>query len=41
LSDERAVVSLQRRRLAASVGLVMALGGGWNVAELEAKPTDR
>ena len=40
LSDERAVVSLQRRRLAASVGLIKALGGGWNVAELEAKPTN-
>jgi NodT family efflux transporter outer membrane factor (OMF) lipoprotein len=41
LSDERAAVAIARRRLTASVGLVEALGGGWSVAQLEAKPADK
>jgi NodT family efflux transporter outer membrane factor (OMF) lipoprotein len=34
LNAERTAVSLQARRLAASVALVQALGGGWNVTRL-------
>lgn len=34
LSDQRAAVSIERRRMAASVALVKALGGGWTVADL-------
>ena len=34
LSNERTAVSLLGRRLAAAVGLIRALGGGWNAAEL-------
>ena len=34
LSNERTAVSLLGRRLTAAVGLIRALGGGWNAAEL-------
>jgi NodT family efflux transporter outer membrane factor (OMF) lipoprotein len=34
LSDERAAVDILRRRMTASVSLIKALGGGWNVASL-------
>ena len=34
LSNERNQVDIQRRRMDASVTLVKALGGGWNVADL-------
>jgi NodT family efflux transporter outer membrane factor (OMF) lipoprotein len=37
LTNERNAVSIARRRMAASVALVKALGGGWNVSDL---PTD-
>jgi len=37
LSNERQAVAIARRRMAASVALVKALGGGWQVADL---PTD-
>ena len=34
LADERAMVDILRRRMTASVSLIKALGGGWNVASL-------
>jgi NodT family efflux transporter outer membrane factor (OMF) lipoprotein len=34
LSNERAVVQLQTRRMTSSVGLIKALGGGWNASAL-------
>jgi NodT family efflux transporter outer membrane factor (OMF) lipoprotein len=34
LSDQRAAVRIERRRMAASVALVKALGGGWTTADL-------
>ena len=34
LSNERAVVQLQTRRMTSSVGLIKALGGGWSASEL-------
>jgi NodT family efflux transporter outer membrane factor (OMF) lipoprotein len=34
LSDQEAALSVQEQRLAASVALVQALGGGWNTNEL-------
>ncbi|HUB82390.1 MAG TPA: efflux transporter outer membrane subunit [Bryobacteraceae bacterium] len=34
LSDERAAIDLKTRRMVASVGLVQALGGGWDNAKL-------
>ncbi|MDR5757202.1 efflux transporter outer membrane subunit [Caballeronia sp. LZ035] len=34
LSDQRAAVRIERRRMSASVALIKALGGGWSVAEL-------
>jgi outer membrane protein TolC len=34
LSDERTAVVILRRRMAASVSLIKALGGGWNSANL-------
>ncbi len=34
LADERAAVDILRRRMAASVSLIKALGGGWNSASL-------
>ncbi len=34
LADERTAVDLQTRRMTASVLLIQALGGGWNVASL-------
>ena len=34
LSDERAAVGILRRRMTASVSLIKALGGGWNVTSL-------
>lgn len=37
LSNERQAVTLARRRMAASVALIKALGGGWDASQL---PTD-
>ena len=34
LADERAAVDILRRRMAASVSLIKALGGGWSSASL-------
>jgi outer membrane protein TolC len=34
LADERAAVDILRRRMAASVTLIKALGGGWTSASL-------
>ena len=34
LGDERAAVDVLTRRMAASVLLVKALGGGWNVSQI-------
>jgi NodT family efflux transporter outer membrane factor (OMF) lipoprotein len=34
LSDQRTAVGIERRRMAASVALVKALGGGWTTVEL-------
>jgi len=34
LSNEQTAVNIQGRRLAASVQLVQALGGGWSAGEL-------
>ncbi|MDR5742960.1 efflux transporter outer membrane subunit [Caballeronia sp. LZ029] len=34
LSDQRTAVGIERRRMAASVALVKALGGGWSTLEL-------
>jgi len=36
LSDERAAVDILRRRMTATVLLIKALGGGWNVSQLPA-----
>lgn len=41
LQAQRSVLELQTEQLSANVGLVKALGGGWNVAQLAAStPTD-
>jgi len=34
LTNERQAVAISRRRMAASVALVKALGGGWSAADL-------
>jgi hypothetical protein len=34
LTNERQAVAIARRRMAASVALVKALGGGWSAADL-------
>ncbi len=39
LANERAAVDIQGRRLAASVALVQALGGGWKAEDLPAAST--
>jgi len=39
LQAQRSVLDLQTQQLAASVGLVKALGGGWNVSELAVNDT--
>jgi outer membrane protein TolC len=36
LANERTAVDIQRRRMDASVLLIKALGGGWNVTNLPA-----
>ena len=36
LNSERTALALTARRLAASVGLIKALGGGWSAAQLAA-----
>jgi len=36
LTDQQAALSVQAQRLAASVALVQALGGGWSTADLPA-----
>jgi outer membrane protein TolC len=36
LEAKRSVFHLQTRQLSATVGLIKALGGGWNVAQLTA-----
>ena len=40
LADERAAVDILRRRMAASVSLIKALGGGWNSANLPSVKVD-
>jgi outer membrane protein TolC len=40
LADERAAVDILRRRMAASVSLIKALGGGWNSASLPSAKAD-
>ncbi|SAL22714.1 efflux transporter outer membrane subunit [Caballeronia humi] len=40
LNDQRAAVSIERRRMAASVALVKALGGGWTAGELRVSKGD-
>jgi NodT family efflux transporter outer membrane factor (OMF) lipoprotein len=41
LADERAAVDILRRRMAASVSLIKALGGGWNSANLPSVKVSR
>lgn len=36
LEAKRSVLQLQTQQLSANVGLIKALGGGWNVAQLAA-----
>lgn len=38
LETRRSVLELQARQLSANVGLIEALGGGWNITQLNGKP---
>nr|GFD52156.1 outer membrane protein OprM precursor [Tanacetum cinerariifolium] len=41
LQAQRSVIDLQTQQLAASVGLVKALGGGWNSTDLAVEATSK
>jgi NodT family efflux transporter outer membrane factor (OMF) lipoprotein len=41
LNNERTALAILARRLAASVALIKALGGGWSAADLDAVPAPR
>jgi NodT family efflux transporter outer membrane factor (OMF) lipoprotein len=41
LSDQRAAVRIERRRMAASVALIKALGGGWTAGQLPERVSGR
>jgi outer membrane protein TolC len=39
LTNQRAAIDIQRRRMLASVQLIKALGGGWDAARLPSSAT--